>query len=275
VKFSTQSNEAPLITEELLRSSIIFEDEDILVVNKPGWFVCHPSKRGPWSSLVGAVRELLGLETLYLVGRLDRETSGVVLIAKNQVAGRKWQKALEAKQVRRTYLAILEGELREETSVEGYVGNDPDSKVFVKQRVTANSRTSKKAKTHFYPLYSANGYTFISVITKTGRKHQIRLHAQSIGNPLVGEKLYGHDESYYLNFCESGWNPLWMEKLGMDRQALHARRFGYLDGKEKFEAEIPSDIKSFLEVRMDFQPERMKDLFKKANLWEDERVDKD
>jgi 23S rRNA pseudouridine1911/1915/1917 synthase len=254
---------------------IIFEDEDILVVNKPGWFVCHPSKRGPWSSLVGAVRELLGLETLYLVGRLDRETSGVVLIAKNQVAGRKWQKALEAKQVRRTYLAILEGELREETRVEGYVGNDPDSKVFVKQRVTANSRTSKKAKTHFYPLYSANGYTFISVITKTGRKHQIRLHAQSIGYPLVGEKLYGHDESYYLNFCESGWNPLWMEKLGMDRQALHARRFGYLDGKEKFEAEIPSDIKSFLEVRMDFQPERMKDLFKKANLWEDERVDKD
>ena len=275
MKFSTQSNEAPLISEDILRSLIIFEDEDILVVNKPGWFVCHPSKRGPWSSLVGAVRELLGLETLYLVGRLDRETSGVVLIAKNQVAGRKWQKALEAKQVRRTYLAILEGELREETRVEGYVGNDPDSKVFVKQRVTANSRTSKKAKTHFYPLYSANGYTFISVITKTGRKHQIRLHAQSIGYPLVGEKLYGHDESYYLNFCESGWNPLWMEKLGMDRQALHARRFGYLDGEEKFEAEIPSDIKSFIEVRMDFKWERMKDLFKEANLWEDERVGKD
>ena len=66
-----------------------------------------------------------------------------------------------------------------------------------------------------------------------------------------------------------------MEKLGMDRQALHARRFGYLDGKEKFEAEIPSDIKSFLEVRMDFKWERMKDLFKEANLWEDERVGKD
>ena len=274
MKFSTQSNEAPLISEEILRSLIIFENEDILVVNKPGWFVCHPSKRGPWSSLVGAARELLGLDTLYLVGRLDRETSGVVLIAKNKVAGRKWQKALEAKQVRRTYLAILEGDLIEEVKVEGYVGNDPDSKVFVKQRVTANSRTSKKAKTYFYPLYSANGYTFISVITKTGRKHQIRLHAQSIGYPLVGEKLYGHDESYYLDFCESGWNPLWMEKLGMDRQALHARRFGYLDGKEKFEAELPLDIKSFLESRMDFQWETMKGLFKKANLWEDERVDK-
>ena len=253
MKFSTQSNEAPLISEELLRSSIIFEDEDILVVNKPGWFVCHPSKRGPWSSLVGAVRELLGLETLYLVGRLDRETSGVVLIAKNQVAGRKWQKALEAKQVKTYLFGHFGGRIKRGGQSGGYVGNDPDSKVFVKQRVTANSRTSKKAKTHFYPLYSASGYTFVSVITKTGRKHQIRLHAQSIGYPLVGEKLYGHDESYYLNFCESGWNPLWMEKLGMDRQALHARRFGYLDGEEKFEAEIPSDIKSFLENRMDFQ----------------------
>ena len=254
MKFSTQSNEAPLINEQILRSSIIFEDDDIVVVNKPGWFVCHPSKRGPWSSLVGATRELWGLDTIFLVGRLDRETSGVVLMAKNQAAGRIWQKALEQKQVKRTYLAIVEGELSEEVQVAGFVGNDPDSKVFVKQRVTVKSRTSKKADTRFFPLYCGQGYTFVSVVTKTGRKHQIRLHAQSIGFPLVGEKLYGHDESYYLNFCESGWNPSWMDELGMDRQALHARRFGYLDEDEIFEAEIPSDLMSFLENRMNFQP---------------------
>lgn len=272
MKFSTQSNEAPLISEELLRSSIIFEDDDIVVVNKPGWFVCHPSKRGPWSSLVGATRELLGLDTIFLVGRLDRETSGVVLMAKNQSAGRSWQKALEQKQVKRTYLAIIEGELNEEVQVAGFVGNDPDSKVFVKQRVTVKSRTSKKADTRFYPLYCAEGYTFVSVVTKTGRKHQIRLHAQSIGFPLVGEKLYGHDESYYLNFCESGWNSSWMDKLGMDRQALHARRFGYLGEDEIFEAEIPSDLMSFLENRMNFQPDEMEKILKDANLWENQQL---
>jgi 23S rRNA pseudouridine1911/1915/1917 synthase len=272
MKFSTQSNEAPLISEELLRSSIIFEDDDIVVVNKPGWFVCHPSKRGPWSSLVGATRELLGLDTIFLVGRLDRETSGVVLMAKNQPAGRSWQKALEQKQVKRTYLAIVEGELNEEVQVAGFVGNDPDSKVFVKQRVTVKSRTSKKADTRFYPLYCAEGYTFVSVVTKTGRKHQIRLHAQSIGYPLVGEKLYGHDESYYLNFCESGWNSSWMDKLGMDRQALHARRFGYLGKDEIFEAEIPSDLMSFLENRMNFQPDEMEKILKDANLWENQQL---
>ena len=272
MKFSTQSNEAPLINEEILRSSIIFEDDDIVVFNKPGWFVCHPSKRGPWSSLVGATRELLGLDTIFLVGRLDRETSGVVLMAKNQAAGRIWQKALEQKQVKRTYLAILEGELNEEVQVAGFVGNDPDSKVFVKQRVTEKSRTSKKADTRFFPLYCAEGYTFVSVVTKTGRKHQIRLHAQSIGFPLVGEKLYGHDESYYLNFCESGWNSSWMDELGMDRQALHARRFGYLDKDEIFEAEIPSDLMSFLENRMNFQPNEMEKILKEANLWENQQL---
>tara|TARA_B110000008_G_C16974256_1_gene565207 strand:+ start:733 stop:1560 length:828 start_codon:yes stop_codon:yes gene_type:complete len=272
MKFSTQSNEAPLINEEILRSSIIFEDDDIVVVNKPGWFVCHPSKRGPWSSLVGATRELLGLDTIFLVGRLDRETSGVVLMAKNQAAGRIWQKALEQKQVKRTYLAIVEGELNEEVQVAGFVGNDPDSKVFVKQRVTAKSRTSKKAETRFFPLYCGQGYTFVSVVTKTGRKHQIRLHAQSIGFPLVGEKLYGHDESYYLNFCESGWNSSWMDELGMDRQALHARRFGYLDKDEIFEAEIPSDLMSFLENRMNFQPNEMEKILKEANLWENQQL---
>lgn len=272
MKFSTQSNEAPLINEEILRSSIIFEDDDIVVVNKPGWFVCHPSKRGPWSSLVGATRELLGLDTIFLVGRLDRETSGVVLMAKNQAAGRIWQKALEQKQVKRTYLAIVEGELNEEVQVAGFVGNDPDSKVFVKQRVTAKSRTSKKAETRFFPLYCGQGYTFVSVVTKTGRKHQIRLHAQSIGFPLVGEKLYGHDESYYLNFCESGWNSSWMDELGMDRQALHARRFGYLDKDEIFEAEFPSDLMSFLENRMNFQPNEMEKILKEANLWENQQL---
>lgn len=271
MKFSTQSNEAPLINEEILRSLIIFEDDDVIVINKPGWFVCHPSKRGPWSSLVGATKELLGLEKVFLVGRLDRETSGVVLIAKNQQAGRRWQSELELKKVKRTYLAIVEGELNEQVKVEGFIGNDPDSKVFVKQRVTVKSRTSKKAETHFYPLYYGGGFTFVSVITKTGRKHQIRLHAQSIQFPLVGEKLYGHDESYYLDFCESGWDKSWMEKLNMDRQALHARRFGNLSGDEIFEAPIKADFMAFLEDRMNFQSDNMEDLLTQANLWEKER----
>lgn len=272
---STQSKETPLITPEQLRSWIIYEDEEIIVINKPGWLVCHPSKCGPWSSLVSATRELLQLETIFLAGRLDRETSGVILMAKDQANGRKWQKALEQKMVKRTYLTILEGELEEKMEVNGFIGNDPDSAVFVKQRVTVNSRKSKKSSTSFIPLLSRSGYTLASVVTKTGRKHQIRLHAQSIGLPLVGEKLYGHDESYYLQFCESGWNSSWIEKLGMDRQALHARRFGFFGEGALFEAEVPEDFLNFLTNEMKVKEEELSILLKNANLKEMEQIDID
>jgi hypothetical protein len=88
----------------------------------------------------------------------------------------------------------------------------------------------------------------------------------------VGEKLYGHDESYYLKFCEAGWNQSWMDDLGMDRQALHARRFGYLDAGEVFEAETPSDIMSFLVNRLNFQSDEMKKILDDANLWEKQQL---
>ena len=202
---------------------IVFEDEEILVINKPGWLVCHPSKNGPWSSLVGAVKQYLDVESIHLASRLDRETSGCVLFAKNYRAARFWQKGIETKQVKRSYVTVLKGELSEKKSVSSFLGKDPDSAVFVKQRVTEKSRKSKSACTHFHPLFSENNYTFCLVLTETGRKHQIRVHAQYLGHPLVGEKLYGEDENYYLQFCELGWNEDWLPKLKMKRQALHGR----------------------------------------------------
>ena len=89
--------DAPLIDPRKWPEWIIFEDEHILVLNKPGWLVCHPSKNGPWSSLVGAAKEYLGVESIHLASRLDRETSGVVLLAKHRGAASKWQKAIEKK----------------------------------------------------------------------------------------------------------------------------------------------------------------------------------
>lgn len=268
MKPSNRSNQSPLISESMLRKLIIFENDDIIVVNKPGWLVCHPSKNGPWSSLVGAVRELCGLESVYLVGRLDRETSGVVLIGKNKAVGRKWQKDLEEKRVKRSYFAILEGCLSEQVEINNFIGNDPESKVFVKQKVTTKTHKSKQAETLLLPLYSNSIYTLVCVLTKTGRKHQIRLHAQSIGFPLVGEKLYGHDESYYLKFCENGWDSSWLSKLGMERQALHARRFGYFGDELLFEAILPNDFLNFMENKMEFKKEYLSELIERSNSWE-------
>ena len=268
MKYSPKSNKSPLLTEKVLKDSIIFEDGNIIVINKPGWLVCHPSKNGPWSSLVGAVKEYLRLDRIFLVGRLDRETSGVVLIAKNQKTGRDWQMSLEKHKLKRTYLTIVEGNMRKCCHVTGFIGKDPYSKVFVKQRVAEQSRKSKRAETLFYPILEAGGFTLVSVITKTGRKHQIRVHSQSIGFPLVGEKLYGHNELYYLEFCQSGWNSRWINQLGMSRQALHARRFGSLEEGKVFEAEIPDDFQNFMKTRMDIKISDFKEILKKIELIE-------
>ena len=145
------SKDPPLVDMNEFQSWILHEDDDVLVLDKPGWLVCHPSKNGPLSSLVGASKSYLNTETLHLASRLDRETSGVVLLAKHRKSASHWQKGIEQKTVRRNYLAILEGHLPEEKVVSNYLGKDPDSPVYVKQRVTDKSRKAKFAETLFSP----------------------------------------------------------------------------------------------------------------------------
>lgn len=247
--FST-SLDPPLVCLKEFKKWILFEDDDLLVLNKPGWLVCHPSKNGPFSSLVGVAKEYLGVETLHLASRLDRETSGVVLLAKHRKAASHWQKGIELKTVRRAYLAILEGEVKEPKKVLTHLGKDPLSPVYVKQQVCGNSRKAKFAETLFTPLFSANHYTFCAVKTLTGRKHQIRVHAQWIQHPLVGEKLYGKNEQIYLDFCEKGWRNEWLGTLGMTRQALHGRALGDSMHGQNFLAPIPSDFTTFLHTKL-------------------------
>ena len=242
--------DSPLIDPNSFPNWIIYEDEHILVLDKPGWLVCHPSKNGPWSSLVGAAKEYLGVESVHLASRLDRETSGVVLLAKHRGAASRWQRGIEVKAVRRSYLTILEGEMDGSREISTFLGKDPNSEVFVKQRVTENSKKSQRAESAFIPLEVKKGYTFALVLTRTGRKHQIRVHAQSIGYPLVGEKLYGRDESYYLRFCEGGWKNEWMEDLGMSRQALHGRSLGFIADDFYYKADLALDMRDFLVEKM-------------------------
>jgi 23S rRNA pseudouridine1911/1915/1917 synthase len=242
--------DSPLIDPNSFPNWIIYEDEHILVLDKPGWLVCHPSKNGPWSSLVGAAKEYLGVESIHLASRLDRETSGVVLLAKHRGAASRWQKGIEVKAVRRSYLTILEGEMDGSREISTFLGKDPTSEVFVKQRVTENSKKSQRAESAFIPMEVKKGYTFALVLTRTGRKHQIRVHAQSIGYPLVGEKLYGRDETYYLRFCEGGWKNEWMEDLGMSRQALHGRSLGFIADDFYYKADLALDMRDFLVEKM-------------------------
>jgi 23S rRNA pseudouridine1911/1915/1917 synthase len=208
----------PLIDPADFRSWILHEDDQLLVVNKPAQVVCHPSKAGPASSLVGAARIHTALETIHLVFRLDRETSGVIVLAKTAAMAARLQKAMERRRIGKSYLAILTGELTAPVTVDQPLGDDLGSQIFIKTAVTADGRPSI---THFTPVSSARGFTLVQVVTETGRKHQIRAHARWLGLPLVGDKIYGPDERLYLEFIEHGWTADLAAKLLLPRHALH------------------------------------------------------
>jgi len=245
---------ARLIAEEELKSWILFEDERLLVIGKPGDVVCHPSKAGPWSSLVGAAREYTRLETVHLVFRLDRETSGVVVIAKDAKMASRLQVAMQERKVGKTYRAIVWGELKEAVTVDRALGDDVNSPVFVKSAVVEAG--GQRAVTHFAPEAVARGgakevFSLVRVVTETGRKHQIRAHAQWLGYPIVGDKIYGPDDRLYLEFIDGGWTPSMAEKLLLPRQALHCAEIDLrAAGVDRvFVAPLAEDMRRFWEER--------------------------
>lgn len=240
-----------LVTPEELRSWTIYEDERLFVVNKPGDFVCHPSKEGPWSSLVSASRELLGLATVHLIFRLDRETSGVVVFAKDAAMGRRLQMAAQDRRYGKVYWAILRGELATEVFVDQPLGPDFNSPVAAKNRVVPAGQ-GQTAQTRFAPLARGGGFTVARVVTETGRKHQIRAHAQWMGYPLVGDKIYGPDARLFLEFVDHGWSERLAEQLLLPRQALHCAEIDLRPAGEPhvFRAPLPPDLQAFCESRM-------------------------
>ena len=127
--------EPPLVQPGELPRWVLLDDARLLVLDKPGWLVVHPSKNGPWSSLAGAVREGLGLETIRFIYRLDRETSGVVILAKDEATGSRLQKAMGKRQIGKAYVTILEGELNGPVTVDQWLGQDLSAGVTVKQKV--------------------------------------------------------------------------------------------------------------------------------------------
>jgi 23S rRNA pseudouridine1911/1915/1917 synthase len=246
----------PLVDPTELQTWMMLNDERLLVLDKPGWLLCHPSKNGPWSSLAGAVREVFKPDAIRFIYRLDRETSGVIILAKTEAVGSRLQKAAGQRKIGKLYTAIIEGELSGPVTVNQPLGPDPSANVSVKQRVVAGEG-SQEATTVFHPLLARGGFTLAGVELFTGRKHQIRAHAEWLGHRVVGDKLYGPDPTLYLEFAEHGWTERHSALLGMTRQALHCAAIDLRPTGLDYllRAPWPADMARFAERKMQLTAE--------------------
>jgi 23S rRNA pseudouridine1911/1915/1917 synthase len=252
--------------EEIFRSArlaqdnfrVVAEGADWIVVDKPAGLLTHPTRPDGAPTLWDGLRQLLAYELanrgqLSIITRLDRETSGLVLLALTRERARDFGLAMQRGAIGKEYLAIVRGWPEwEKTTVDAPIvrqGEVRDSPVWLKRCV---DQRGAPAKTDFTVerRFERNGEKFALLRAKprTGRTHQIRLHAAHIGHPLVGDKIYGGREgAAYLEFIETGWTPKLEEELLLPRHALHAvvLEFDDRNGRQHIEGELAADLRKF------------------------------
>ncbi|MGB0036419.1 MAG: RluA family pseudouridine synthase [Candidatus Acidiferrales bacterium] len=237
----------PGVDAEVIPIEILFEDDDIAVVNKPAGMIVHPGAGADAGTLVAALLNRFGAGGLSTVGgpmrpgivhRLDKGTSGVVVIARTDAAHLQLIEEFRERRVQKTYVALLHGKVKgEEGSVELPVARDLRRRT----RMTARRREGREARTDWRVKLRLDGFTFIEANLHTGRTHQIRVHFSALRYPVVGDTLYGAPRQERI--AEELLPPL-------GRNFLHAARIGFAHprtGKRmEIRAPLPEDLVSYL-----------------------------
>ena len=240
------SEESPELLPEAIPLDIVYEDEALLVVNKPAGMVVHPAPGHPGGTLVNAVLahcpELAagGGDRPGIVHRLDRDTSGLILVAKSERVRRALQRQFKERQVHKVYLALLDGHLQPAWGrIEAAVGRHPHHRQ--RMAILAGGReavTEYRVLEQYAHLVgpAAGEYTLVEAQPATGRTHQIRVHLASIGHPVVGDTVYGKRKS----------------SLPVPRQFLHAQRLGFRHPltaqRLELEAPLPEELAAVVEL---------------------------
>ena len=230
---------------------IVHEDSDLLVINKPAGLVCHPTKGDEYSSLISRARLHLGAGSEpQLINRLDRETSGVILVAKNAETALEIRRIWERRDVVKKYLAIVHGTVETEDGlIDAPLGKDTRSPVAIKDCVTPGGAP---AQTRFRVLRrfrrTEGEFSLLEIQPLTGRKHQIRIHLAHVGHAIVGDKLYGPDENIYLDVVSYRLTDAQRRRLILPHHGLHAGevRFEWRGEERRFCAEAEHWFNEFM-----------------------------
>ena len=227
---------SPLLPEAIPFNSM-YEDDDLLVIDKPAGLAVHPAPGHPRHTLVNAILSHLSSlpdtgDSLRpgIVHRLDKDTSGVMLVAKNGMAQANLSDQFKARSVVKAYLVLVKGHLSPERGIiEAPIGRDPRHR---KRMAVAAEGRGRQARTQYHVVRYVGDYTLLEVMPETGRTHQIRVHLAAIGYPVVGDTTYGVKSAY------------------LSRQFLHASRLGFhlpSSGEYvEFESELPQDLEQAL-----------------------------
>ncbi|MDR2000609.1 MAG: 23S rRNA pseudouridine(1911/1915/1917) synthase RluD [Zoogloeaceae bacterium] len=227
---------------EAIALNVIYEDTQLLVVDKPAGLVVHPGSGNRSGTMMNALLHhapaLAEMQRAGIVHRLDKDTSGLLVVAKTLVAQTDLVRQLQARTVKRHYLALAHGELTSAGTVDAPIGRHPVQRT--KMAIAKRGGSGRDARTHYAPRERFHAATLIECRLETGRTHQIRVHMASIGHPLVGDPVYGKRKSA---------DPV---LDAFPRQALHAWRLALIHpatGAEMaWESALPEDFSSLLEA---------------------------
>ena len=238
-----------MLTVKAVRPQVVFEDEDILVVDKPGGMVCHSAQRPEYGSVSEWLREH-GLQTPRMINRLDRETSGLIVVAKNERAAKNLGKAVLRREIEKLYVAICWGKIEQPRGmIDQPIAVGKGSPVYTKRVV--DLATGKPSVTEFEVENRLHCFTVVRLKPRTGRAHQLRVHLAWLGHPIVGDKVYGPDETLYLQFIQGGMTNEMLDKLLLPRHALHAESVSFRHpGTQQactFRAPLPEDMQRFID----------------------------
>ena len=236
---------------------IVYENPTLLVCEKPPHLLIHPKKPDGTVTLWHQLTQVLAFEIanggqVSLITRLDRETSGLVLVAKTHRAAKELHTLIGKQQLTKRYLAIVWGwpdnnefEVDQPLLRQGTVA---PSKIWLKQAVHPSGYPSSTRFRVVNRFENPHGkFALLKCEPLSGRTHQIRVHLAFSGHPIVGDKIYGPDENCYLEFIETGWTPALADRLLIDHHALHASSLAFTLGTEEFafSSPLPVELRTF------------------------------